>query len=155
VGDVVTGRVIGLYLAETAGAPVVSRAWLDVRPGVGVVGDRYARGAGYWSDPKWPDQELTVLEEEVAAALALDAGTLRRNVVTRDVRLDTLIGARFRIGAVELEGVRPCDPCHYLENLLARPGLLRALTGRGGLRVRIITGGRLHVGDEIVTLSPT
>jgi MOSC domain-containing protein YiiM len=144
-----------LFIAETAGAPVVSRASLEVLPGVGVVGDRYACGTGHWSDPRWPDQELTMLEVEVAEALALDAGSLRRNVVTRDIRLDALIGVQFRIGGTVLQGVRHCDPCLYLEQLLGCPGLLSSLAGRGGLRVRIVAGGRMHVGDDIVVLPTT
>ncbi|MGD9894955.1 MAG: MOSC domain-containing protein [Dehalococcoidia bacterium] len=142
-------RVIGLYTAATAGAPIVSRTWVDVLPGAGIVGDRYARGQGHWSDPKWPDQELTMLEAEVAEELAIDPAALRRNVVTRDVRLDALTGARFQIGGAVLEGVRPCDPCQYLETL-TRSGIMRALVGRGGLRVRVITSGRICVGDAIV-----
>lgn len=142
------GRVVGLYIAAAAGAPVVSRTWVDALPGAGIAGDRYARGLGHWSDPKWPDQELTMVEAEVAEELAIDPGALRRNVVTRDVRLDALIGVRFQIGGVLLEGVRPCDPCQYLETL-TRLGVPRALVGRGGLRVRVITSGRIHLGDTI------
>ena len=44
----------------------------------------------------------------------------------------------------------PCEPCHYIETLLGRPGLLRALVGRGGLRARVLEGGRIAVGDAIV-----
>ena len=145
-GMSVTGSVVGLFTAAAAGAPVISHASVEVVPRVGIPGDRYALRLGHWSDPKWPDQELTLVESEVADALAIDAGALRRNVVTHGVRLDSLIGVRFRIGEAVLEGVRPCDPCHYIETL-TRPGLLRDLTGRGGLRVRIVEGGRLRVGD--------
>ena len=90
-----------------------------------------------------------MLEAEVAEALAIDPGALRRNVVIRGVRLDELIGVRFQISGAVLEGVRPCDPCQYLETL-TRPGVTRALVGRGGLRVRVITSGRIHLGDAIV-----
>lgn len=146
-----SGHVVGLYTAAAAGAPIASRTWVDVLPDAGIIGDRYARRLGHWSDPKWPDQELTMLEAEVADDLAIDPGVLRRNVVTRDLRLDTLIGVRFQIGDAVLEGVRPCDPCQYLETL-TRPGVTRALVGRGGLRVRVITSGRIQVGDAVVLL---
>ncbi|HZU76062.1 MAG TPA: MOSC domain-containing protein [Dehalococcoidia bacterium] len=146
------GRVVGLYTAACAGAPITGQTVVEVRPGVGIVGDRYARGLGYWSDPKWPDQELTLVEAEVAEDLDIDAGALRRNVVTHGVRLDGLIGVRFRIGDAVIEGVRPCDPCRHLESL-TRPGIARALAGRGGLRARILTGGRLHVGDPLIVLA--
>jgi hypothetical protein len=144
-------HVVGLYTAAAAGEPMVGHAEVEVRPGLGIVGDRYALGRGYWSDPRWPDQELTLVEAEVAEALGVDAAALRRNVVTRGGSLNALIGVRFRIGAVLLEGVRPCDPCRYLERF-TRPGLARALAGRGGLRARVLTAGRLRVGDAIITI---
>jgi hypothetical protein len=149
-----TGRVVGLYTATEAGAPVASRETVEIEAGRGIVGDRYATGSGYWSDPKWPDQELTLVEAEVADALAIEAGALRRNVVTRGVRLDDLIGRRFRIGDAVIEGVRPCDPCRHIESL-TRPGIARELVGRGGLRARILTSGRLRVGDAVLVLQPS
>jgi hypothetical protein len=149
-----TGRVVGLYTATEAGAPVVSHDAVEVQTGIGITGDRYATGSGYWSDPKWPDQELTLVEAEVADALAIEAGALRRNVVTRGVRLDDLIGRRFRIGDAVIEGVRPCDPCRHIESL-TRPGIARELVGRGGLRARILTSGRLRVGDAVLVLQPS
>lgn len=141
-------RVIGLYVAARAGAPVESRSSVDVQPGVGVIGDRYAEGRGHWSDPRWPDQELTLVESEVAEAIGIEAGQLRRNVVTCGIRLDGLIGATFQIGDVILSGVRRCDPCRYLESL-TRPNVTRALIGRGGLRAYILRGGQIHRGDNI------
>src|SRR5262249_52965476 len=106
-----TSQVVGLFTAAEAGAPGVGRGSLRGRPGARRGGGRYALGLGHWSDPRWPDQELTLVEAEVAEALAIEAALLRRNVVTRGVRLDDLIGVRFRIGDAVLEGVRPCDPC--------------------------------------------
>lgn len=143
------GRVAGLYVAARAGAPVEPRDEVELVPGVGIPGDRYATRAGYWSDPTWPDQELTLAEAEVAEALGLDPGLLRRNVATRGVRLNDLVGVTFRLGEAVLEGVRPCDPCRHLAELAGRPGLVRDLAGRGGLRARIVAGGRVRLGDAI------
>ena len=141
--------VVGLYSATAAGVPVLSRSEVTLLPGVGIDGDRYAEHAGHWSDLKWPDQELTLIDADVAADLGVEPGALRRNIVTRGVLLEELIGVRFRLGEALIEGVRPCDPCHYLETLLGRPGLTRALAGRGGLRARVIEGGRVALGDEL------
>ena len=80
-------------------APIdAARTVVTVVAGVGIGGDRYATHRGYWSDPKWPDRGLTVVESEVAEMLGLDTGTLRRNIVTRDVRLGDPIGVRVAIG---------------------------------------------------------
>ena len=147
-------HIVGLFTAPSAGAPCVSHDRVEVVAGLGIPGDRYATRLGRWSDPKWPDQELTLIEAEVAESAGVEPGLLRRNVVTRDVRLDDLIGRTFTIGSAVLEGVRPCDPCAYIETL-TQPGMLKALTAKGGLRVRVIASGHIAVGDAIMMASAT
>lgn len=148
------GLVEAIFVAPSTGAPVDAPRSAHLIAGVGIEGDRYATGRGHWSDPRWPDQELTLVEAEVTEAIGVAGAALRRNLVTRGVRLETLIGARVRIGEAEIEGVRPCDPCAHIERAAAAPGLLRALAGRGGLRARIVRGGRVRVGDAIEVLGP-
>ena len=128
---------------------MISHPRVEVVPGAGILGDRYATGRGHWSDPRWPDQELTFVAAEVADELSIDARLLRRNVVTRGVDLEALIGVTFRLGGAVLCGVRRCDPCRYLDSL-TRPGIARALGAHGGLRARILLGGSLSVGDSLV-----
>lgn len=142
------GVVELLLAAVAAGEPMELRAEVQVLPGVGIPGDRYATGSGHWSDPRWPDQELTLVETELAEELSIDPILLRRNIVTRGVRLDDLIGKDFVLGSATLRGVRHCDPCRYLEST-SRPGLFDELRGRGGLRARVINGGTIAVGDHI------
>lgn len=141
--------IIGIYVATEAGAPMQSRESVEVVPGLGILGDRYATKRGHWSDPRWREQQLTFVEAETADDLGLEPWQLRRNLVTRGVQLQGLLGLQFRVGEALLAGILPCDPCNYLERLLERPGLLRELVGRGGLRTRILEGGRISVGDEI------
>jgi len=124
------------------------RMHFEVVASVGIIGDRYAAHLGHWSDPKWPDQELTLVEGEVADAMEIDAGLLRRNIVTRGIRLDDLLGRTVHIGDAVIIGIRRCDPCGYLDGL-TRPGLARALAGRGGVRAHILQGGQIHVADQI------
>ncbi len=146
-----TGRVALLLIAPRAGAPTVACEEVELVVGKGIAGDRYALGLGHWSDPKWPDQELTLFEAEVAEALGLAPEQLRRNVVTRGVELTTLAGREFCLGegGVTAFGVRACDPCAYIEGF-TRPGAMRELAGfRGGLRARIIRGGIVRLGDAI------
>lgn len=148
----VNGRVAGLFIAATAGAPMQSQRLVALTPGVGIVGDRYAVGRGHWSDPRWPDQELTLVMAEVADALAIAPALLRRNIVTRGIDLETLIGVSFQLGEAVLTGVRRCDPCHYVEQF-TRPGLARELGQRGGLRAHIVRGGHIRLGDQFTLLS--
>lgn len=128
---------------------MVAHERVRVVPGVGIPGDRYAERLGHWSDPKWPDQELTLVEGELLEELGLPLDGLRRNVVTRGLDLKWLAGREFSIGTARLAGVRPCDPCRYIE-ALTRPGLFGELHGRGGLRARVLGAGELAVGDAIV-----
>ena len=71
----------------------------------------------------------------------------RRNIVTRGIDLNALAGIRFRVGDVELQGQRLCQPCAHLERL--SPGTLRPLVHRGGLRADLLTGGTIHVGATV------
>lgn len=146
-------HISAIFIAESAGEPRRSLERAELVAGRGIVGDRYANGTGYWSDPRWPDQELTLVEGELEDALDLPPGALRRNLVTRGVVLDDLIGRQFTIGETLLEGVRPCDPCMHIE-ALTRPGLFAQLAGRGGLRARILRGGTIAAGDEIRVVNP-
>jgi MOSC domain-containing protein YiiM len=73
----------------------------------------------------------------------------RRNIVTRGIALNGLVGHRFKIGSAECIGRRLAEPCSHLEKL-SRPGLLRPLVHRGGLRADILEGGSITIGDQVV-----
>ena len=94
---------------------------------------------------------LTVLAWTGAAALAEgDPAAFRRNVLTRGIDLNALIGRRFRLGEVELSGVEEARPCHWMDRAIGE-GSCAGMAGRGGLRCRILKDGWLRVGPvEIV-----
>jgi hypothetical protein len=130
---------------------------VDAVPGKGLRGDRYFRGEGtFWKDRK-SGQDLTLIEAEALEALTeetgieLAAGATRRNLVTRGIGLNELVGRRFTVGEVECYGQRLCDPCAHLQ-ALTREGVLRGLAGRGGLRADILKGGQIAVGDAVVEI---
>lgn len=124
-------------------------------PGRGLEGDRYFTGTGTFSVAGKSGQDLTLIEAEALEGLEADTGialgadAARRNVLTRGIALDDLIGRRFRIGAVVCRGDRTCDPCVDLQRM-TEPGVLRGLARRGGLRADILEGGEIAPGDEIV-----
>jgi MOSC domain-containing protein YiiM len=109
----------------------------------GVRGDRY-----------FGKRNLTLIEAEALDGLFEDAGIeltaaeSRRQVLTRGVRLNELVGKPFRVGDVVCVGEEWCEPCRHLESL-TRPGVLRGLVHRGGLRADIVRGGRISVGDQV------
>ena len=128
--------------------------------GHGLAGDRYLAGIGFYS-PRPTDpgaREVTLFEAEVLDALRADhgidlaPGEHRRNLTVRGVRLPELLGQRFTIGDVVLEGVKDCPPCEHLEGLVAR-SVVQPLIDRGGLRARVVQGGTIRVGDTITLQS--
>ena len=106
-------------------------------------------GEGTFSNPYSRGHDLTLIEAEVVDDLGLAPEVPRRNVVTRGIDLNALVGRRFRVGEVECEGQRLCEPCAHLQRL-TDPGLLRPLVHRGGLRADIVSGGVIRVGDVVV-----
>ena len=145
-------RVVGLFTAAAAGEPMRSHESVEVEPGLGIPGDRYATRRGHWSDPKWRDQQLTLIAAELIEELGLTPDALRRNIVTRGIDLNDLIGLEFGIGGAVMRGQRICAPCGYIGRLTSRPGLFAELDGRGGLRVSVVGGGAIRVGDAIEVL---
>jgi len=154
--EVAVGRVEGIFIAAVAGAPMVALERARVVAGRGLEGDRYFDGRGYYSRvPPLTGRRLTLIEAESLEALERETGIAlaphecRRNLVTRGIRLDDLIGRRFRVGAIECYGERPCPPCGYIEELTKKPGLNRGLTDRGGIRAEILLDGEITLGDVI------
>jgi MOSC domain-containing protein YiiM len=149
------GTVISINIARSDGAPMQSVAEARAVPGKGLEGDRYYHQTGtFWKDE--PDFEVTLIEAEAFEAmkresgLDLDPSTGRRNIVTRDVPLNHLVGQDFRVGEVTFRGVRLCEPCKHLAKISERPGILGGLIHRGGLRAQILTDGVIKAGDAVV-----
>jgi hypothetical protein len=157
-----SGRVMLLAVADGAEQPMRTISTAQAIPGRGLDGDRYAVGAGTFGPRtgRRSGYDLTLIEAEALDELTLPDGMplsypdARRNVVTRGIDLNDLVGQRFRIGPdVECIGQRLCEPCAHLERLTRR-GVLRGLIHRGGLRADIIAGGTISTGDAIQPLGP-
>lgn len=128
--------------------------------GRGLEGDRYFLRTGTYSRKDGADREITLIESEALDALARDYGLTidvsetRRNVVTRGVALNHLVGRTFLVGEASVRGLRLCEPCGHMEWLCGkrvRPGLVH----RGGLRAQILTDGTIRLRDPIEILEPT
>ena len=151
--------VVGLYTTAQAGTPLQQVPAVQLEPGQGLIGDRYSRSVGTFSDKLQDthDWEVTLIEiEEIngynaAVGQSLSPAAFRRNLVTRGVRLNDLVGRRFRVGDAQLEGIRLCEPCAYLAGLLG-PGIVKAMAHRAGLRARVVSGATVHAGDGIVAI---
>jgi len=148
------GGVVSIHLAREAAEPMFSVSEVRAVAGKGLEGDRYFKRAGTYSHNSKPGREVTLIEAEAIEALrrdldlGLEPGDARRNIVTRGVPLNHLVGQRIRVGEVVLEGVRLCEPCSHLEGL-TKSGVLVGLVHRGGLRAQIVSGGIIRVGDTV------
>jgi MOSC domain-containing protein YiiM len=146
--------VVSLHIAPGARQPTVAVNEVHAVPGKGLAGDRYFNQTGTFSTHPAGDNELTLIEIEAIDALRgeskveLDPGEARRNIVTRAVALNHLVGREFRIGTVSLRGIRLCEPCSHLESL-TKPGVKSGLVHRGGLRAQVLTEGAIRVGDKV------
>jgi hypothetical protein len=139
------GVVELIAVAPAAEAPMVVVERAEAVAGAGLRGDRYLTRDGSFDGPVGHD--LTLVEAERLEGLLAPADA-RRNVVTRGIDLNALVGRRFAVGDVECVGRRLCEPCALLERLTA-PGVLRALVHQGGLRADILRGGSIAPGDAV------
>jgi MOSC domain-containing protein YiiM len=111
--------------------------------GKGLRGDRH-----FFAEGAPPGEALTLIEAEALEDVGLTGPQSRRQVVVSGVRLNELVGRRFRVGEVACLGVRLCEPCLHLQQL-TRPGIIKELIHRGGLRADILVDGQISVGDPV------
>jgi MOSC domain-containing protein YiiM len=155
------GHVEAICIAPVGGANMQPLTEIEAIAGVGLRGDRYATSSGFYSGrPTDPGaREVTLIEGETLDALLEEHGLQlrvdqhRRNLTVRGVRLDELLGERFSVGEVVLEGIKDCPPCEHLEQLTGKR-VIRPLLERGGLRARILVGGTLRLGDAVAVQQP-
>lgn len=143
-----------LFLSPARGDAQRECQQLELQAGQGVVGDRHFARAD------WVGQQLTLVEAEeierfcTHTGRANDLSLTRRNVVTRGMRLNRLVGRRFRAGNCLLLGVELCEPCRTLGQRLATETVapsevVKYWLGRGGLRAQVLSSGRLACGDAM------
>ncbi len=153
------GELLHIHMADAASQPMRALTEARLVPGVGIEGDRYATRRGTYSDRHNVDREVTLIEFETLQALARDHAIElaprehRRNLTTRGVPLNHLVGRYFRVGDCVLHGERLNVPCLYLENLLAKK-VFKPLLNRSGLNCRIERGGTIRPGVAIEPCDP-
>ena len=160
------GVVDAIFIAERSGAPMKSVSAVAGESGRGLLGDRHCRpdpqtrldpSCGPSAPPHHEVQDLSLVESEVLDALRDEHGIellgdeTRRNIVTRGISLNELVGRQFRIGTMLCEGVELCEPCVSIQRQTGKP-VLKPLVHRGGLYARILTSGTVRVGDAITTV---
>jgi MOSC domain-containing protein YiiM len=136
--------VESIHVVAEKGGPPAAREHVSVVAGRGIEGDRNFDS----------NHDLTLVEAEALEGLTEDTGIelgpgeSRRQVMTRGVSLNELVGKRFRVGELECVGEELCEPCDHLQSL-TKPGVLRGLVHRGGLCAEVLSGGEIAVGDAV------
>lgn len=150
-GAALRGVVEQICVAASAGEPVENPDSVMAIAGRGLEGDRHTAGRGTFPSGV-SGSALTLIAAEVCESFdpPLAAVEHRRNLVTRGIDLNALVGQEFRIGDVRCRAMRLCEPCTVIDRYAARP-LLRPLVHRGGLRADILEGGQIKLGDELVS----
>ena len=139
-------RVVAIHLGSAKGTPLQPVESARAIAGKGLESDRH-----FYADGARPGRALTLVDEEVVGDVGLPPGATRRQVTVRGVRLNDLIGKRFRVGAVECYGIELCEPCLHLQQM-TRPGIIDELVHRAGINADILTDGTISVGDDVLEL---
>jgi MOSC domain-containing protein YiiM len=151
-----SSKVEEIYIAPAGGVPMQKVEEVEAEANAGLCGDRYKKRTGYWSGTD--ECQVTLIEGEnldwigANTDIQIGNGEHRRNIITRDIRLEELQGKRFAIGTAVLEYDRPRPPCGYIQGL-TQQGMTRALGGtRGGICARVVQSGTIRVQDTIQVL---
>ncbi len=154
--DDLKGSVVNIYIAPSTKQPMESRQEIKVVAGKGLEGDRYLEGTGYYSGNKEWDSSITLIQIEAFETFERDYGialspeVLRRNIVTKDISLNALVGQKFKIGQVILEGIKFWPPCSYIAKMIGKQEVLEGFAHSGGLGAEIVTSGIIRIGDPII-----
>jgi|TARA_B100001094_G_scaffold284419_1_gene297894 MOSC domain-containing protein YiiM len=125
---------------------------IEVLANKGVIGDRH------FKDFNDPYCQLSLIESENIDYYNLKYGldipyiNFRRNIVTKGIQLNELVGKKLKIGKVNLEGIDLCRPCRHLTEMLSQDNILKEFLRRGGLRCQILSSSSINIGDDIKIL---
>tara|TARA_B100001109_G_scaffold254052_1_gene252925 strand:- start:10 stop:456 length:447 start_codon:yes stop_codon:yes gene_type:complete len=145
-------KVLKLGIASNNNQPIKEVNSIEVLANKGIVGDRH------FHDYNDPYNQLSLIESEnideynVRFGLNIPYINFRRNVVTKGIRLNDLIGKKLKVGNVELEGIELCRPCRHLTEILDQKNILKEFMRKGGLRCQILTSSNIYIGDKIEIL---
>ena len=142
-------EVFKLGIAAKNNQPIKEVNSIEVLANKGIVGDRH------FNDFNDPYNQLSLIESEnideynIKFGLDIPYINFRRNIITKGIKLNDLIGRKLQIGNVELEGVELCRPCRHLTEMLNQKNILKEFMRKGGLRCQILSSSKISIGDKI------
>ena len=142
-------KVFKIGITDTNNKSINEVNSIKVVSNKGILGDRH------YKDFNDPYCQLSLIEAEnidyynLKYGLNISYVNFRRNIVTKGVQLNDLVGKKFSIGNVKVEGIDLCRPCRHLTEVLNQSNIIKEFLRRGGLRCQILSSSEIHVGDEI------
>jgi len=142
-------KVLKLGITQNNNKKIDEVNSIDLIANKGIVGDRYFKD---FSDPM---SQLTLIESENIDDynrmynLNIDYLDFRRNIITKDIKLNNYVDKKILIGKVEIEVIDLCRPCRFLQEKLNKNNIIKEFLRKGGLRCRILSSGTIKVGDLI------
>ncbi len=152
--------ILELHITDAKNKPMVTVETVSAVAGRGLMGDRYYYGTGYYSNIAGWGAQVTLIQHEAIQAINTGYETdftgamMRRNIVTHNIKLDSLIGRSFRCGQAILRGTKAFPPCAHLAYLLGRKEVLKYFAYCGGIGAEVVADGVIAVGDTIAVIQP-
>ena len=143
-------KVLKLGIAKLNNKKIIEVRSIEVIKNKGVIGDRH------FKDFNDPYCQLTLIESESIDyynskyGLNISYLDFRRNIVTKGIQINDLVGKKFHIGNVNVEGIDLCRPCRHLTEILNQGNIIKEFLRRGGLRCQILSSSVINIGDEIL-----
>ena len=146
-------EVFKLGITANNNQPIKEVNSIEVLANKGIVGDRH------FHDFNDPYNQLSLIESEniddynIRFGLNIPYIDFRRNVITKGIRLNDLVGKKLKVGSVELDAIDLCRPCRHLTEMLNQKNVLKEFLRKGGIRCQILSSSNIHVGDKIELIS--
>tara|TARA_Y100001958_G_C21019760_1_gene396733 strand:- start:10 stop:456 length:447 start_codon:yes stop_codon:yes gene_type:complete len=145
-------KVFKLGIAKENNQEIKELESIEVIENQGIVGDRHIKE---FNDPY---NQLTMIESEnidyynYKYGLNIPYINFRRNIITKGIQLNELVGKKIMIGNVKVEGIDLCRPCRHLTETLNQKNILKEFIRRGGIRCKILSSSKIYTGDKIKIL---
>ncbi len=144
--------VSNICITSESGQQMEVKQSVEVLANKGILQDRY------FNEINEKDTQITLIESENVEYINKSIGTnfldidFRRNIITKGIKLNQLVGKKIKVGSVTMKVHRLCDPCKYLQDLLKQKNLVKTLLNKGGLRCELLTDGKISINDNIEVL---
>tara|TARA_B100002051_G_scaffold203928_1_gene194183 strand:- start:1 stop:447 length:447 start_codon:yes stop_codon:yes gene_type:complete len=142
-------KVFKLGITEINNQEIKNVDFIEVKKNKGIIGDRH------YDEFNDPYCQLSLIESEniddynIKHSLNIPYIDFRRNIITKGIKLNNLVGKKLQIGEVKVEVIDLCRPCKHLSEILNQDNIIKEFLRKGGLRCQILSSSRIFVGDQI------